>query len=203
MHLKDKEFDCIRVDEAHDENPAGLEIQFLWTERHVTNNKTCTIVTTRHSGGSYLNRVELQNGCLALAHSHLFIPSTLNGHNFNEKGLDSVKLRDNLNAATEVYINRVDGAPCHFLPPQQCFKHIKEHGMQDCAVPPSIVLNKAFEDAKQKDLELETMIPELAKTTNLTTEEVKMWFGNLQLVKDRCKEGAKKAKDTRAKNKGI
>ena len=75
--------------------------------------------------------------------------------------------------------------------------------MQDCAVPPSIVLNKAFEDAKQKDLELETMIPELAKTTNLTTEEVKMWFGNLQLVKDRRKEGAKKAKDTRAKNKGI
>lgn len=301
----------------------------------MTNSKTCTIVTTRHSGGSYLNRVELQNGCLALAHSHLFIPSTLNGHNYNEKGLDSVKLRDNLNAATEVYINRVDGAPCgdtpirllkgandeyasylqerrpnlltflsgskkakeqlkssnptqfqyfseiwdvrnnhlvknvgdkyvfllvpclkegcihaicqkgkpqseslwsenslpisllplpipdksrpwgrscdkcvgfcagHFLPLERCFKHIKEHGMQDCAVPPSIVLNKAFEEAKQKDLELEMMIPELAKKTNLTNEEVNMWFDHLQLVKDRRKEGAKKAKDTRAKKKGI
>jgi hypothetical protein len=59
-----------------------------------------------------LNRVELQNGCLALAHSHLFIPSTLNGNNFNESGLDEAKLRENLSAATEVYIDRVDGALC-------------------------------------------------------------------------------------------
>ena len=84
-HLKDKEFDCIRVDGAHDENPAELEIQFLWTERHAANSKTCPIVTTRHSGGRYLKRVELQNGCLALAHSHLFGPSTLNGHSYNER----------------------------------------------------------------------------------------------------------------------
>ena len=35
-HLKDKEFNCIRVDGAPDENPAGLEIQFLWIERRVT-----------------------------------------------------------------------------------------------------------------------------------------------------------------------
>ena len=70
-HLKDKEFDCICVDGACNENPAGVEAQFLWTEKHVTNSKTCTIVTTRHSGGSYLNRVELKNGCLALAHRHL------------------------------------------------------------------------------------------------------------------------------------
>ena len=76
-HLKDKEFDCNRVDGSHDENPTGLEIHCLWTKRHVVNSKTCTVVTTRHSGGSYFNRVELQNGCLALAHSHLFIPSTL------------------------------------------------------------------------------------------------------------------------------
>lgn len=61
-HLKDKEFDCIRSDGAHDENPAGLETQFMWTERHMASSKTCTVVTTRHSGGSYLNRVELQNG---------------------------------------------------------------------------------------------------------------------------------------------
>lgn len=65
--IKNKEFDCICVDGAHDESPAGLETQFLWTERHINSAKTCTIVSTRHSGGSYLNRVELQNGCLALA----------------------------------------------------------------------------------------------------------------------------------------
>ena len=82
----------------------------------MTNNKSCTIVTTRHSGGSYWNRVEPQNGCLALAHSYLFVTSTLNGHNFNEKGLDSIKLPENLNAATEEYINRVDGAPCGDTP---------------------------------------------------------------------------------------
>ena len=74
--------------------------------------------------------------------------------------------------------------------------------MQDCVVTPSKALNKAFEDAKQKDLELDTVIPELAKTTLLTADEVKMWFDHLQLVKDRRKEGAKKARDTRAKKKG-
>ena len=67
---------------------------------------------------------------------------------------------------------------------------------------PPIVLSKAFEDAN-RELELETVIPDLAKATLLTTEEVKMWFDHLQLVKDRCKEGAKKAKDTRAKKKGM
>ena len=93
----------------------------------------------------------------------------------------------------------------HFLPPQQCFKHNKEHGVQDCAAlpPPFIVLKKAFEDAKQKDVKLERVIPELAKATLLTPEEVKMWFDHLQLVKDRRKEGTKKAKDTKVKKKGI
>ena len=54
-----------------------------------------------------------------------------------------------------------------------------------------------------EDVQLETLIPELAKATLLTTDEVKMWFAHLQLVKDRRKEGAKKAKDTRTKKKGI
>ena len=70
----------------------------------------------------------------------------------------------------------------HFLSRQHCFKHIKERRMQDCAIPPSRVLNRAFEDGKQKDLEPEIMIPELAKKTFLSTEEVKMWFDHLQLV---------------------
>ena len=33
----------------------------------------------RSSGSSYINRVELQNGCLSLRHSNLCIPSNLGG----------------------------------------------------------------------------------------------------------------------------
>ena len=61
--------DCIRVDGATDEGPSHLEVQFMWTERHIKHGKLCTMVTTRFAGGSYLNKVELQNGCLALGHS--------------------------------------------------------------------------------------------------------------------------------------
>ena len=75
--------------------------------------------------------------------------------------------------------------------------------MQDCAVPPSIVLCRAFEDANRRDLELETVIPDLAKATLPTPAEVKMWFDHLQLVKDKRKEGVKRAKDTRAKKEGM
>ena len=52
---------------------------FLWAEKHLKQNHKLTCVTTRHSGGSYLNKVELMNGCLAVAHSNLSIPSTLEG----------------------------------------------------------------------------------------------------------------------------
>lgn len=72
----------------------------------------CTLVTTRQSGGSYLNEVELMNGCLAIAHSNLYIPSTLNGSNFTSQGLDSSQLEKSLDLATDVYIDRVNGAPC-------------------------------------------------------------------------------------------
>lgn len=44
------------------------------------------LVTSRQSGGSNLNRVELKNGCEAKARAGLFIPSTLNGSNQNEHG---------------------------------------------------------------------------------------------------------------------
>ena len=107
-----KPIDCIRVDGASDEGPSHLEVQFLWTELHIQREKMCTLVTTRHSGGSYLNKVELMNGCLAIAHSNLYIPSTLSGPNFTSSGLNSSKLSENLNLATDVYIDRVSGAPC-------------------------------------------------------------------------------------------
>ena len=75
-----KPIDCIRVDGAADEGPWHEEVQFWWTVRHMFQNKVATLVTTRSSGSSYLNRVELQNGCLALGHSNTFIPSTLAGY---------------------------------------------------------------------------------------------------------------------------
>ena len=49
-----------------------------WTKRHLEKGSQATLVTTRTSGSSYRNRVELQNDCLALGHANLFIPSTLN-----------------------------------------------------------------------------------------------------------------------------
>ena len=64
-----KQIECIRVDGASDEGPAHEEVQFLWTERHFQKASYATLITARNSGSSYLNRVELQNGCLALAHA--------------------------------------------------------------------------------------------------------------------------------------
>ena len=76
---KHKPIGCVRVDAASDEGPTREEVQFWWTLRHLQLRKLATLVTTRSSGSSYLNRVELQNGCLSRGHSNLFIPSTLSG----------------------------------------------------------------------------------------------------------------------------
>lgn len=111
-HLENRPIECIRVDGATDEGPGHLEVQFLWTERHVEKSKICTVVTSRHSGGSYLNEVELMNGCIAKAHANLYIPSTLSGSNHDQKGLMKEKLDENLDIATDVYIDRVNGSPC-------------------------------------------------------------------------------------------
>lgn len=109
-----KAIECIRVDGAGDEGPSHLEVQYLWTARHLEKGSLATLVSTRCSGCSYLNRVELQNGCLALAHSNLFIPSTLNGSclDVNTGGIDQDKLKANLQAAIDIYIQRCNGAPC-------------------------------------------------------------------------------------------
>ena len=74
-----KQIECIRVDGETDEGPSHQEIQFWWTLRHLRRPTLVTLVTARNSGASYLNRMELQNGCLALAHTNLFIPLNLNG----------------------------------------------------------------------------------------------------------------------------
>ena len=109
-----KPIECIRVDGAGDEGPSHVEVQYLWTARHLERGSVATLVSTRCSGCSYLNRVELQNGCLALAHANLFIPSTLNGSCLNSDTgeIDQDKLRSNLEAAMNVYIERCNKAPC-------------------------------------------------------------------------------------------
>ena len=54
-------------------------MQFWWAACHLAKGRVATLVTTRSSGSSYLNRVELHNGCLSLGHASTFIPSTLAG----------------------------------------------------------------------------------------------------------------------------
>ena len=93
-----KQIECIRVDGATDEGPGHEEVQFLWTQHHIATEKVVTLVTTR-SGSSYLNRVELQNGCLSLGHANTFIPSTIGGSCMDEATgkLDTEKVKRNLN----------------------------------------------------------------------------------------------------------
>ena len=108
-----KRIECIRVDGAADEGPSHLEVQYLWTKRHLEEGNLATLLTARASGSSYLNRVELQNGCLALAHSNLFIPSSLKGSCYDSSGeFSQAKLVENLEAAINVYIEHCNGAPC-------------------------------------------------------------------------------------------
>ena len=64
--FQNKQIEYIRVDGCADEAPSHHEVQFYWTERHISKGNECVLVTTRHSGGSYLNRVELLNGCLSV-----------------------------------------------------------------------------------------------------------------------------------------
>lgn len=105
---------CVRVDGGHDEGPAHKEVQFWWTCYHLDKASRVLILTTRDSGSSNKNRVELQNGCLALAHSNLFIPSTLNGSCLDSQSgnVDEGKLKQNLSDAIDVYISRVNKCPC-------------------------------------------------------------------------------------------
>ena len=110
--LSYKPIDCIRVDGSTDEGRGHDEVQFLMTERHLELGKVCSLVTARSSGSSYLNRVELQNGCLAMAHSNIYIPSTIHGSNFHSSGgIDNSLLEKNLDTAANIYIDKCNGAP--------------------------------------------------------------------------------------------
>ena len=110
---KKKEIECVRVDGGYDEGPSHFEVQYWWTVRHLKCSSHAELVTSRNSGASFRNRVELQNGCLALGHANLFIPSTLHGSCTLESGkVNEEVLKNNLASAIDVYISRVDGTPC-------------------------------------------------------------------------------------------
>ena len=105
--FQNKDIDCIRVDGATDEGPSHELVQYWWTEWHFRMEKIATLVTSRSSGSSYLNRVELQNGCLSLGHSNTFIPSTLGGSCIDKLTgkINEAKLCENLDLAIDAYIN--------------------------------------------------------------------------------------------------
>ena len=109
-----KLIECMRVDGATDEGPAHEEVQFWFTARHLEEGKMVSLLSSRSSGSSYLNRVELQNGCLSLGHGNLFIPSTLGGSVIDQATgtVDKDKLRMNMELAMDVYISRVNHSPC-------------------------------------------------------------------------------------------
>lgn len=81
---------------ASDEGPSHDEVQFFWTLEHLNNSRLATLVTVRSSGSSYLNRVELQNGCVTRGHANVFIPSTLNGSCMKAAKVDQEILNKNL-----------------------------------------------------------------------------------------------------------
>ena len=106
-----KAVDCIRVDGGADEGPSILEVQFRWTEWYLKEEREFTIVTIRNNGASCFNLVELQNGIISRAHANLFIPSTMCGSSGREDRVSQEKLKENIEAALGVYLDRVDNIP--------------------------------------------------------------------------------------------
>ena len=103
-----KPYTCVRVDGASDEGPSHLEVQFMWAKFHLQMKDELTSVSTRCSGQNYLNIVELQNGCEVLGRSNLFIPSTSCGPNIKEGQFDTETHEQNMEAAIETYIEKVN-----------------------------------------------------------------------------------------------
>ena len=94
-----------------DEGPSHEEVQFFWTLDHLRNERIATLITAHSSGLSFLNRGELRNGCLTRCHANLFIPSTLAGNCMEEGHLNQDVLRQSLELAIDVYLNRVNMCP--------------------------------------------------------------------------------------------
>ena len=107
-----KDVEYIRVNGSADEGPAHEEVQNWWTRHHLETKSLATLVSTRNSGRSFKNRVELQNSCLALGHANTFIPSTLNGSCVQNGKVSEEILKKGIDLEIDVCISRVDKCPC-------------------------------------------------------------------------------------------
>ncbi len=143
---------------ASDEGPSHDEVQFFWTLEHLNNSRLATLVTVRSSGSSYLNRVELQNGCVTRGHANVFIPSTLNGSCMKAAKVDQEILNKNLDSAIDIYVDRVNGCPCGDTFIQLC-KGSNSNKYQQYREPLKVFLK----GSKKKKLELQTQRPGLFK----------------------------------------
>ena len=103
---------CVRVDGGSDERPMHEEVHFFWTLEYLENARLVTLVTARSSGSSYLNRVELQNGCLTRGHSKIFILSTLSGTCMESGHINDQALKTNSQKAIDVYLSHANYCPC-------------------------------------------------------------------------------------------
>ena len=107
-----KQTECIRIEGAGDEGPSHKEVKFLWTVRHLEKGSIVTVVITRSSGSGYLTHVELQKWALDLAHSNVFIPSTLGVTYFSNETRKVDRVTWNMDLVTNVYISPVNKHPC-------------------------------------------------------------------------------------------
>ena len=104
--------ECIRVDGSADEGPVREGVQHWWTRRHLETKSLATLMSSRNSGRSFKNRVELQNGCLALGHANTFIPSTLNGSCVQNGKVSEEILKKSSHLEIDVCISHIDKCPC-------------------------------------------------------------------------------------------
>jgi len=71
--------------------------QLCRADTHFEEGKMVTLPSSCSMGSSYLNKVELRNGCLSLGHPNSFIPSALNGSVYKPEtgALDMEKVKSN------------------------------------------------------------------------------------------------------------
>jgi hypothetical protein len=114
--LFEKEHFVWRQDRGADCGPDKIDMQFSAALIQYLFRFRTVWVTARWPGGSYLNAVERMNGCLKMAESLLYIPSTLKGPNYttDKEWLMTPhgrkRLRDNLEAAATVYKKHMESA---------------------------------------------------------------------------------------------
>ena len=82
---------------------------------HLSKARVVTLVTSHSSGSLCPNQMELQNGCVSLAHASTLFHRHLLDHVPESGVVDNEKLRENLDLAADAYISRVDVAPCGTL----------------------------------------------------------------------------------------